>query len=103
MLIINVEIKYVTSRKVNCLNNLIDPVLLTALHTLFSNSVFMSDSINNNDDEDGNRHGTYSVNTYIHIYIYIPYISSTYNYVCYVVTKYACFAGDNQYTEVVFS
>ena len=34
MLIINVELKYITSRKVDCLSNLIDPVLLTALHTL---------------------------------------------------------------------
>jgi len=34
ILIINVEIQYITGRKVNCLTNLIDPVLLTALHTL---------------------------------------------------------------------
>jgi len=34
MVIINVEIKYITRRKVNCLTNLIDPVLLTVLRTL---------------------------------------------------------------------
>jgi hypothetical protein len=31
---VNVETKYISSRKVNCLINLIDPVLLTALHVL---------------------------------------------------------------------